>query len=310
MPTGVVVALLSLASGLEAVQATTVALIGETEPLAAMVAAYAKASGKSLTIVSDPTAAAVVFSSTAGPVAALADRLAPLPGPLLEAIPPAYHGSGGTWAGVALNPQGLLYKSGAIQVDDLPDGLDRLDDPEWKERVAWAPADPGFQTMITVMRHLEGEAPTRAWLEAMRDNGAQAYPTMAAALEAVAAGTRDGTPGPYRLAFPASPPPDDSGISGYIFVNGDAGSFLDLVSIGLGPAAAKDGAAVEFLSWLVSASGQHTLATQRYYPAVSGIAPDPRFEPLDAIIAPQIAPKDLGDAVGTQSLLQATGLLP
>ena len=249
----------------------------------------------------------LILSSSLGPILAISDELARLPNDFVVKLPPEAAAADGHWASLAANPRALIYSKTAIDSDDLPDGLDQIDDPEWKNRLGWAPTDAGFQTMISVMRISQGDAATLKWLEAVAQNGAKTFASEQAAAQAVAEGQLDGALASLQVGAMIQKTNPESAPGLYPFAAGDAGSFVDHIVVA---ARTEQETADPLLIWLISKSGQQAFASQMLYPMSAEVKANIALEPLDEMNQPSVDPSALTDLAGTQALLEKAGLLP
>jgi len=251
---------------------------------------------------------ALVLSSSLGPVADDQTKWKPLPADLVEMVPTEARGPENHWVGIAANPRCLIYRPSVIEDDDLPDGLDRLDDPEWKERVGWVPSDAGFQTMIGVMSILQGDEETFQWLERMKQNGTKSFASMDEAIASLAKGEIDGVLGSVQSGFTAIAGSPEADLKTYIFAEGKAGSFIDYVTVAA--RSEPDAAAIAWLKAVLGTQVQSAVAAANYYPIASGVKPQEALQPLDTVMHPTIEPARLDQLSAGPSLLSKAGLLP
>ena len=71
------------------------------------------------------------------------------------------------------------------------DSLNDLTDPKWKGRIGWAPTNGSFQAMVTAMRVIWGEGPTKEWLKGIQANEPKIYPKNTPQVAAVESGEID-----------------------------------------------------------------------------------------------------------------------
>jgi len=249
----------------------------------------------------------LVLSSTLGLVTDSEAEWKALPNELVEMVPAAARGPENQWIAIAANPRCLIYRPSVIQIDDLPDGLDRLDDPEWKQRVGWVPTDAGFQTMIGVMAILQGEDKTLQWLKSMQQNGTRTYASAEEAIAALSKGEIDGVLGSVQAGYSAIGADPEADLKTYIFAEGDAGSFIDYVTVS--SRSEPDAEAAAWLKEMLGSQGQALVAKANYYPVASDVKANEALQPMDTIMAPKVEPaqfQKLGD--GTE-LLRKAGLI-
>lgn len=259
--------------------------------------------------------AAVFLAQDVGAVGALGQKglLAPMPADVLERVPAAYRGKGGTWVGVTGRVRTIAYAPSRTPVESLPASVFDLVAPTWKGKVGWAPQNASFQVFVTGMRKLAGDDATGQWLSAMKANGTKEFPKNGAIVQAVAAGEIDlGLVNHYYLyqfkkddpAFP---------VANHLTKPGDPGSLVNLSTVAVLASAPTAAAARahELARFLLSDPIQAAFATEtREYPLVAG-GPAPEGMPALADLSPpQLDLGDLGDLEGTVALLQRSGVLP
>lgn len=260
------------------------------------------------------TRADVFWAQDAGALGAVdADGLfATLPDSILQKAPAAYRSAGGTWVGTSARARTLAYSLERADTTDLPTSLFDLTDPKYAGRVGWAPANGSFQAHVTALRAQVGEDETRAWLEAMKANGAKAYPKNSAIVQAIADGEVDyGLPNHYYLyrftsedaAFP---------VAQTFFEAGDAGNLVNVAGAGILASSDNQPAAERFLSYLLNTDAQHYFTQETFeYSIVEGIKPGVQLldaERLETLQAP-VDLASLRDLEATLQLLRDTELL-
>ncbi|MFG1479012.1 iron ABC transporter substrate-binding protein [Xanthobacter sp. V4C-4] len=254
----------------------------------------------------------VFWGQEAGSLITLAPQFAPLPAAVNAEVAPPFRSGTDAWAPTSARTRTLVYSKDRVKPAELPASVKDLTDPKYKGRVAWAPTNGSFQAFITAFRAIEGEAAAKAWLEAMKANGAKAYRNNGTQIEAIANGEVDfGLVNNYYLgrytARDAAYP-----VVQTHFVAGDLGN-LPLVS-GVGVLATSDNTAdaVKFVEFLLSKGAQQTITEKGYeYAVIPGIAVPPTLESYDTLlkITPKVDLAALADLDGTLKLLRDVGLL-
>ena len=112
----------------------------------------------------------VFFAQDPGGLAAVNHLLVPLPSTILERVPAWAASPTGRWVGLSGRARTVVYNTESLEIAELPDDISGFIDPQWKGRIGWAPTNASFQTMITAMRSVWGEAETRRWLEGIQAN--------------------------------------------------------------------------------------------------------------------------------------------
>ena len=119
------------------------------------------------------------------------DMLDVLPDGILSRVPEWARSPEGRWAGLSGRARTVVFNPERVSENELPDDIWDLVEPEWKDRIGWAPTNASFQTMVTAMRTLWGEEKTIEWLEGVQANNPTIYPKNTPQVAAVAAGEID-----------------------------------------------------------------------------------------------------------------------
>jgi iron(III) transport system substrate-binding protein len=194
----------------------------------------------------------------------------------------------------------------------LPASVFYLTNPEWKDRVGWAPLNASFQAFVTAMRKTEGEERTEEWLSAMKRNGARAYPKNTAIIEAIASGEIDlGLPNHYYLQRFKSKAPEYP-VEQQFFATRDIGNLVNVAGIGILQTSRNARDATRLIRFLLSEEAQLFFVNEVFeYPvttvAVDAVLPLGPGELID--VAPSVDLNDLEDLEGTLDLLRKAGLL-
>ena len=263
------------------------------------------------------TPADVYIAQDAGALGALAEagRLRSLPGELTGLVDPAFRSPEGVWVGVTGRARTIVYNTNALTETDVPTSVFELTKPEWKNRVAWAPANGSFQSFVSAMRVTHGDDRTREWLLGMIANGATDYPKNSAIVRAVGAGEIDlGLVNHYYLMRFLAEDPGFPAQNAFPSA-GDPGALVNVAGAGVLRSAKRDAATLEnahsLIASLLSEEAQEDFAARTFeYPLVAGIAPPEGLRPLDQLEPPAIDLSDLSDLRGTLDMLRETGALP
>lgn len=255
----------------------------------------------------------VFFSQDGGALGALAaeGRLATLPADLTDLVDTRFRAADGSWVGVTGRARVLAYDTRELADADLPASVLDLADPVWKGRVGWVPTNASFQTFVTAMRELQGDAATLAWLTAMQANEPKVYDGNAAALEAVAAGEVDvALVNHYYLFQAIAEGGAELPVANHFFTGGDPGALVNVAGVGILEGAENAAAAESLTRYLLGDEAQAYFATETFeYPLRTGTAPDERLPALAEIESPAFDLSDLADLEGTLRLLQEAGVL-
>jgi iron(III) transport system substrate-binding protein len=254
----------------------------------------------------------VFLAQDPGGLGAVIDLLAPLPEELLGKVDARFRDPQGRWIGISGRARTLVYNTAELSEADLPADLTGLTDPKWKGRVGWAPSNASFQTMVTAMRVMWGEAETRAWLEGMVANQPVVFDGNAPVVAAVGAGEISvGLVNHYYLFRFLQEEGEDFPARNHYFPGGGPESLVMPAGAAVLKTSDSQTEAEKFLAFLLSPVAQQYFATQTYeYPLVKGVVTHRELPPLADLNAADVDPADLADLQGTLDLLRETGALP
>lgn len=225
----------------------------------------------------DRTPADVFFSQDAGALGALADTgsLATLPEATLAAVPETYRADGGEWVGITGRVRVLAYDPDQVSVEELPDDVLEFADPAWRGKVAIAPTNASFQTFVTALRAIEGEAETEAFLRALIENEPVLYENNLTMLDGLEAGeVAVGLTNHYYLHELSEEVGADNVRTKLKFLPpGTAGALVNVAGVGVLGASVNTEAAQKFVDYLLGARTQADFVTVTgEYPLVEGVA--------------------------------------
>ncbi len=255
----------------------------------------------------------VFFGQDAGALGALslAGRFTQLPAEILDRVDPRFQSGSGDWVGASGRARVFVYNTEMVSMDELPNDIWELTEPQWKGKIGWAPTNGSFQAFVTAVRVLEGEDRAREWLEAMIANDVQIYAKNTPIVEATGRGEVVlGLVNHYYLyRFLAEDP-------GFQARNhhpsaGDAGAMINVAGVGILDTAKDQAAAEAFVAFLLSDEAQTYFSEQtNEYPLVTGIPTTAEgLLPLADVNTPDIDLTDLDDLQGTLQLLQEVNAL-
>ena len=260
----------------------------------------------------DNSPADIFFAQDPGGLGAVQDLLSVLPDEVLSKVPEWARSPDGTWVGLSGRARTVVYNPQRVSEDELPDDIWGFVNPEWKDRIGWAPTNASFQTMITAMHALWGDEKTKEWLLGVQANNPTIYPKNTPQVAAVAAGEIDvGLVNHYYLFRFLAEEGEDFPARNYHPRAGGPGATIMVAGAGILETSENKEAAVRFLEFMLSRVGQQYFAGQTFeYPLVDGVNVPHVLVPLEEIEHPSIPLKDLADLEGTQRLLKETGVLP
>ncbi|HYI62335.1 MAG TPA: iron ABC transporter substrate-binding protein [Acidimicrobiales bacterium] len=261
------------------------------------------------------TPADVFYSQEVGAVGALAkaDLMGRLPAEVLERVDERFRPHEGTaWVGVTGRSRVIVYNPDLV--DDPPESVLDLTDPQYEGQVAWVPGNASFQSFVTAFRVTRGEDAARQWLEDMQANGVDGdYESNVDVLDAVSNG--DIALGLINHYYWARALPEVGGAenmgSRLIFPKGDdPGALVNATAVGVLAGAEDESAAQAFVEYLLSEAGQSYFAEEVFeYPLVEGVDDPEGVPPLEELEGPAIDLTDLDSLEETQSLLSEVGLI-
>lgn len=262
----------------------------------------------------DRTPAQVFLSQEAGALGALsaAGLLSELPADIVESVDPQYTSADGTWVGLTGRARVIAYDGEELTADDVPTSVFDLTDPRWSRQVGIAPTNASFQSFVTALRVLEGEAATEAWLRGLVANDAQIYPRNGAILEAVNTGAIDVGLINHYYWFQQAAEVGPANMRAQLQYGepGTASALVNVTGAGILAPSADNAEALEFVRYLLSTEGQDYFVTQTTEYSVVPGGPAPADAPaLEDIRGPELDFADLADLDGTIALLQKVGLL-
>ena len=257
------------------------------------------------------TRADVFWSVDAGSLGVVADEglFSSLPGDVVGSVPQTYHPND-NWVGVAGRARSVPYNTDQLSADQVPESVMEFPGTEaFRDSIGWAPSYGAFQSFVTAMRLIEGEARTREWLQSMIDHGAQSYNneffvSNAVADGAIAAGFANHY---YALRVQASRPEAPIDLA---FTSGDAGALVNVSGVGVLADSDRQELARNFAHHLLTVEAQEFFATRSFaYPTVEGIPPVGGLPPIDELDPPDVDLSELADLQPTLNLMREVGLL-
>ena len=257
----------------------------------------------------DNSPADVFFSQDAGALGAVEDRLAKMPQPVLDAVPERFRDPEDRWAGVSGRARVIAYDTRKFDDDEVPDSVFELTDKRWEGKVGLPPSNASFQAFVSAMRLDVGDARTREWLEAIKDNDPQIYDNNIQTVEAIGRGEIElGLVNHYYLYELKRENPDLTAAN-HFPAPGDPGSLINAAGVGILETTDDEKSAQRFARFLVSPTAQSYFAERTSeYPLVEGVGSRGDIPPLDEVVGPQVELGELGDKLrSTLELLNEVG---
>lgn len=260
----------------------------------------------------DASPADIFFSQDAGALGAVesAGLLSELPAELLDTVPTAYRSADGRWVGTSGRVRVLVVNPELVT--EAPTTIDELLDPQWKGRIGFAPTNASWQSFVTGLRVLRGDAAARTWLEGFAANEPVAFEKNSAVRDAVNAGEVSiGLVNHYYLYELI----EAEGAENVVAVNqflsaGDPGGLVNVAGVAIPASAPHRDAALALVEFLLSETGQTYFSQETAeYPLRAGIALAEGLPTLTDLQPPTLDLSDLESIAATQELLDEVGLL-
>ncbi len=262
----------------------------------------------------DKSPAALFWAQDAGALGAVSKKglFEKLPESILTKVSSGFRDAEGLWIATSGRARVLAYSPDRVKMEELPQSIFDLTQPQWKGRVGWAPTNGSFQAFVTAMRVQVGEEQTAEWLRGMKANGAKKYAKNTPIIEALAAGEIDvGLPNHYYLLrfkkADANYP-----VAQTFFKASDPGNLVNIAGVGLLKSSENKETALKFVEFLLSAKAQQYFTSDVFeYPVIEGVTQNPNLIPLSELIeaAPVFNLNDMDDLDGTVKLLQKVEVL-
>ena len=252
----------------------------------------------------------IFFAQDPGGLGVVEEMFAPLPDQILSRVPEWGRSPEGAWVGISGRARTVVYNTERLTEANLPDDIWDFTDPKWKGRIAWAPRNGSFQTMVSAMRFTWGEARTRQWLEGMQANDSQEYPNNSSQVTAVAAGEVDvGLVNHYYLHRFLAEEGESFDARNYHPRAGGPGSLIMVAGAGILASSDRKEEAERFLEFMLSRDAQQYFADETFeYPLVDGVESQRGLVALSEIRNPTVPMRELADLEGTQTILRELGI--
>jgi iron(III) transport system substrate-binding protein len=230
----------------------------------------------------------------------------------LAAVPGRYDSAQGDWVGVSARVSVLVYNTSEISASQLPGSILELAEPKWKGKLGFAPSETDFQPLITSIVSSDGTAAAERWLKGLAANS-KTYPDN----ETVVAQVNNGESAVglinhyywFRLRAEIGASAMHSAL--HYYAAEDPGDLVNVSGAAVLKSSTHQAAAQRFLAFLVSRTGQETIAHSHSYeyPLRPGVAPAPGLRPFADLKPSPLTPAELGDGSQALALEQKLGLL-
>lgn len=225
----------------------------------------------------------------------------PVPAVLHEPLPEAFRFE--AFAPVSGRVRSIAYNPERVRAGDLPERI--MDLPDTGLTVGWAPSYGAFQSFLTAMRLLEGDAATRAWLQGIQGR-ARAYAGELGAVMAAAQGEVDLALANHYYTLRLKEGQPDTSLE-LAFTRGDAGSLINTSGVTL---LSEGPTPVDLVRYLQSREVQSFLAEEAYeIPLAGGVETPAGVPALERLKPPELDLTRLGDVQPTLALMREAGVL-
>lgn len=251
------------------------------------------------------------LSQDAGSLGAVsrAGLFAQLPEALLGKVSSNYRSASGDWVGVTGRVRVLAYSP--KRVGELPGGIDDLTSPTWRGRIGIAPASSYFQSFLTALIAIRGEAGAQRWLEALKANEPKYYDKDGQIIEGIDAGEVDlGLVNHYYVWEVSEELGRAIDVKIELFRAGDAGNLVNVSGAGILRSSSKSDSAAKLIEFLLSERSQRSFVADvhEYSLLLPELGP-PDLPTLAAIPGPKVNLSQLADVKKAQELLFRVGLI-
>lgn len=250
----------------------------------------------------------VFFSQDAGALGAVSEAGAfkTLNSDITSLVEAKYRSTDNTWVGVSGRSRVLSYNPELLAEADLPKSVFDLADAKWQGKIGIAPTNASFQSAVTAMRVLKGEAETSKWLAAMKKN-AVLFEKNSQILEAVEAGEISAGLINHYYWYERAAEVGEENMKSKMswFADGDPGNLINVAGVGV---LSDKQEAQTFAKWLLGNSAQTYFVEKTAEYSLIGLPAKQGLPVLDKIAAPKIDLSALAPLAQTLDLIRNAGL--
>jgi iron(III) transport system substrate-binding protein len=255
----------------------------------------------------------VFVAQDAGALGAVASRgrLRVLPNGVLNLVAKRFRAPGKRWVGVTGRARVVAYNTEVLRPRNLPKTIWGYTQAGWRGKVGLPPTNASFQAFVSAMRMRAGEARTRNWLLALKENGVRFYTSNALVLEAVARReVQVGFVNHYYL-YQLKEQRPDAPVANHFLAKKDPGALINVSGAGVVSGSGDAAAGERLIRFLLSAEAQRFFARspgRAEYPLRPGVYPRAGLPPLTRIEGAKIGLGRLGrELPATLELLNEVG---
>jgi iron(III) transport system substrate-binding protein len=260
----------------------------------------------------DRTKANIFFAQDAGALGALTKekRFAKIPTATLNRVDVKYRADDATWVGISGRARVFVFDP--RQITSPPKSIKDLIDPKYRGKVGYVPTNASFQSFVTAMRVSTGDAATKDWLTAFKNNRPVVFPSNGAVVVAANKGEiAVGLVSHYYLYERiAADGKSNVYVQNEYPEKGDLGGLVNVAGIGILKESATDPAALAFVEFMLGKEAQTYFADKTFeYPLVPSVARHPTLPPIQTVEGPAIDLSKLDSLKETLELLRSVGML-
>jgi len=224
-----------------------------------------------------------------------------VPADITEQLRPEFRFS--DWTAISGRIRTVAYNPERVDPDALPTDIMAFADSDY--RIGWAPAYGAFQSFLTAMRLLEGDAATRQWLEGVEPRATE-YAGELGAVMAVTRGEVDLAFANHYYTLRLKQGMPDAPVALH-FTKDDAGCLVNASGVVvLGPGDTPE----NFVRYLLTREVQSYLAREAFeLPLVPGVPGPTGLPPMAQIDPPKLDLTRLADLRPTLALMREAGVL-
>lgn len=255
----------------------------------------------------------VFLSQDAGAIGAVAaaDLLTELNSSETSSVPVQFKDANNSWVGITGRARVVAYDTELVQSDDLPKTIDDLLQPQWRSLIGIAPTNASFQSFVTALRQVRGDAEALTWLQGLAANEPKIFEKNSQIIEAIDGKVIGlGLTNHYYLYEVSESLGKELLVENGFFEPGDVGNLLNVSAFGILQTSKKTDAALALLEYLLSEQTQQKFVSETSeYSILPGINPPADMPKLEDLQIPPVTLGDLSDVATTQELLVQAGLL-
>ncbi|MDO5067553.1 MAG: extracellular solute-binding protein [Propionibacteriaceae bacterium] len=253
------------------------------------------------------------LSQDAGALGALgkAGLLAALPQTTLDKVDGAYRDAKGLWVATSGRIRVLAVNAEVSPAAKNYKSIDEILVEENRGKIGYAPTNASFQSFVTALRVVKGEAEAEAWLTKLKELEPRTYEKNTGVLEAVDSGEVGIGLINHYYWYKMKDEKGDAVKAELVYLDQtDPGALLNVAGVGVLASSKNTDAALKVVDYLLSTEGQTYFADQTAeYPVIDGVKGKFDLKPIDASKPHGVDLNDLDSLAETQELLKKVGLI-